>query len=637
MPRTEKRFGVVNQPSLTAVEELVPSAATTRNVLINASARSAAVISAAIYSGAYSAPSTSVALSPGSSSINMANGSTIAGGNQPTALWRFGKGSSWNNTFAWGSASDTSGFVAVNQSTGSAMYTTQTFAAHTGDNYWRNVFDREVQFKGANSGAGIDRPKLNNCYVAVSDTKAIGIAANMATTASGDLFDVSTISHTVGTSFTETAGGVGQTSLQGVGAAGTHTAAAYALQDGVGYLMHSGTDQVYTNTSGRVGLGIYIYSDSSASFDKRAFWNCDGTVGKESGYALAYFVASDYNSTHGVFAFSQPSTTTLWSNISPTSSTSFPAAYALPADAAPAGFRIVSNSNTVAPTDTNFLTGAITYPAAPTGVDVPVRSLTRVFQVAAVKFSPDGERVAVAYSRNYSGTGNTNSVVVVYTRQNDGTWLHTASSGSALRYMPDSPDCMAWSPDGGVIAIAASSSTGTITLASTESYFIDLWAVGEIGAINNSAVTSWTVASSKYPDLPQYIAPKSGTSTVGSVTINANVITGGSPSSSYTIRSVAPFTTTTGAPPTVVATIGGTVLTSAFRQLQGYVMQGAGTVGTTGVPAVNYVTSVVNDLSLTQGQTTQVSNIVLGSGERLYVGSSTSDSVDISAHGIEST
>lgn len=637
MPRTEKRFGVVNQPASTAVEELVPSAATTRNLLINTTARSAAVISAAIYSGAYSAPSTSIALSPGSASINMANGSTIAGGNQPTALWRFGKGSSWNNTFAWGSASDTSGFTAVNQSTGSAMYTTQTVANHTEDNYWRNAFDYEVSFKGANSGNNVSRPKLNNCYVAVSDTKAIGIAAGLTTTATGDLFDYSTISHTVGSSFSETAGGIGQTSLQGVGGTGRHGAAAYALQDGVGYLMHVGTDYVYQNTSGRTGLGIYIYSDSSASFDKRAFWNCDGVTGKESGYALAYFVASDYNSTHGVFAFSQPSTTTLWSNISPTSSTSFPAAYALPADAAPAGFRIVSNSNTVAPTDTNFLTGAITYPAAPTGVDVPVRSLTRVFQVAAVKFSPDGERVAVAYSRNYSGTGNTNSVVVVYTRQNDGTWLHTASSGSALRYMPDSPDCMAWSPDGGIIAIAASSSTSATTIAATESYFIDLWAVGGLGSISNSTVTSWTVASSKYPDFPQYVSPNTGTSTVGSVTINANVITGGSANSTYTIRSVAPFTTTTSVPPTVVATISGTTLTSAFRQLQGYAMQGTGTVGTTGVPATNYVTSVVNDLSLTQGQTSQVSNIVLGSGERLYVGSSTSDSVDITAHGIEIT
>jgi hypothetical protein len=516
------------------------------------------------------------------------------------------------------------------------MYTTQTIGAHSGDDYWRNSFDTEINFKSANSGASISRPKLNNCYVAVSDTKAIGICANLTTTAGGDLFDYSTISHTVGTSFTEISGGVGQTAIQGVGGSGRHAAAAYALQDDVGYLMHSGADQVHQNTSGRVGLGIYIYSNSSTAFEKRAFWNCDGTADKTAGRALSYFVASDYNSTHGVFAFSQPSTTTLWSNISPTSTTSWPAGYALPSAAAPAGFRIVSNSDTTEP-DVNFLTGAITYPAAPASINIPALSSVSLSQVSSIKFSPEGDRVAVAYSRNYSGTGNTNSVAVVYTRQSDGTWLHTASSGSALRYMPDNPDCMAWSPDGGVIAIAASSSTSTSTLGATDSYFIDLWAVGGFGTINNSAITSWTVASSKYPDFPEYVSPKIGTSTVSAVTINANVITGGTPSNTYTIRSVAPFTTTTGAPPTIVGTIGGTVLTSAFRQLQGYVMQGTGIVGTSGQPAVNYVTSVVNDLSLTQGQTTQVSNIVLQSGERLYVGSSTSNSVDISAHGIEST
>jgi hypothetical protein len=49
------------------------------------------------------------------------------------------------------------------------------------------------------------------------------------------------------------------------------------------------------------------------------------------------------------------------------------------------------------------------------------------------------------------------------------------------------------------------------------------------------------------------------------------------------------------------------------------------------------VTMAVSDLSLTEGQTAQVSNIVLESGDRVYVESSTSNSVDISAHGIEST
>ena len=224
MPRTEKRFGVVNQPASTAVEELVPSAATTRNLLINATARSAAVIAAAIYSGAYSNDTTgSVSLAPSTALISMSNASAIAGGNTPTALFRFGRGSSWNNVFAWGSGSDTSGFAAVDQSTGSYRYTTETFSTHNEDNHWRNSFDREIGFKAANSGSGnsaAESAKLNNCFVAVSDTKAIGIAAGLTTSATGDLFDSSTISHTVGTSFSETAGGIGQTSLQGTGNSG---------------------------------------------------------------------------------------------------------------------------------------------------------------------------------------------------------------------------------------------------------------------------------------------------------------------------------------------------------------------------------------------------------------------------------
>jgi len=66
-------------------------------------------------------------------------------------------------------------------------------------------------------------------------------------------------------------------------------------------------------------------------------------------------------------------------------------------------------------------------------------------------------------------------------------------------------------------------------------------------------------------------------------------------------------------------------------------IQVSGTVGVSGQPASNYVTTVISDLSLTSGQTSQVSNIVLGSGERIFVEASASNAVDISAHGIEST
>ena len=643
MPRTEKRFGVVNQPASTAVEELVPSAATTRNLLINATARSAAVIAAAVYSGAFSNDANAnVSVSPGSASINMSNASTLTV-QTLDGMFKLGKGT-LSNVFVWTTGA-TSGLLAVDQSSLSSKYSTQNFTSHTGANYWRSSLDNEVGFKQQNSGQGgnaAERGKFNNGYVAVSETKAIGIAGNVGTsaTADSDMFDAVTITHTVGTSITEGANNVGQTALQGTGATnGAHHAGAYALQDGVGYLLHAGTDFVYEDTASRVGLGIYIYSNSSTAFEKRAFWNCDGGASdKVSGYALAYFVASDYNSTHQVFAFSQPSTTTAWSNISPTSSTSFPAGYALPSAGAPAGFRIVSNSGTTEP-DTNFLTGEITYPSAPTGVNVPTTIDSNYLgPVVSIKFSPEGNRVAVAYCRNYSGTGNTNSVVVVYTRQNDGSWTHTASSGSAIRYMPDNPDCMAWSPDGGLIAIAANSSTNTSTIPSATSYFIDVWAVGGgSSVIDNSAITSWTVAASKYPDFIPYTSPKSGTSAIGSTTINANTITGGSAANNYTLRCAVAFASSTTIAPTVAASIDGVTLTSSHRSLQGYVMQASGTVGTSGQPATNYVTSVISDLPLAAGQTSQVSNIVLGSGERLYVSSSTSNSVDISAHGVEST
>jgi hypothetical protein len=636
MPRTEKRFGVVNQPSSTAVEELVPSAATTRNLLINSTARSAATVSAAIYSGTFSNDATgNVAISEGAK-INLSNYTALLSSAQSIAP--FGKYA--GNDLFIGSNSGSSVLFAVDTGLGSAKYV-GTANTHTGSNYWRNAIDERVAFKDAASGGvGSSNNILKNPYVPVSSTKAIGINASIGTTATAnsDMFDSVTYTHVPGVSITESANDVGQVRFQGTGAGGTHGGGAYALQDGVGYLLHFGTDYAYENTSGRVGLGLYIFSSSSSTFNKRAHWNLDGVTDKRAGYALAYFVASDYNSTSQVFAFSQPSTTTLWSGIAPSASTSWPAGYTLPADAAPAGFRIVSNTGTTNP-DENFLTGTITYPAAPTGVTVPTLSATRLFQVCALKFSPDGTRLAAAYSRNYSGTGDTLSVVVVYTRQEDGSWAHTHSSGSAIRYMPDSPDCMAWSPDGGYLSVSANSSTSTSLINSTVPFNVDRWRIGSgVGnaAIANNTITSWTVASSKYPEFSSYSSPKSGNSTVVSVATATSSLLGAT-TNNYTL-SGSVFARSGSEAGTYFSPINQITATSGpTTALQGIIMQPSGTVGTSGVPATNYVTTVVSDLSLTAGQTTQVSNIVLGSGERVYAEASVSNAVDISAHGIEST
>jgi hypothetical protein len=628
MPRTEKRFGVVNQPTASTPTELVPTAATTRNVLINTTARTTAAISAAIYSGVYSndvQDSLNISSIPSSNIAATTGDEIIYTGKDDVYLVNGSTGRQ---------------LLYVDPNTLSASYTGNTNET-TVSNWWRQgMFGVQtstfpINFKGwvttTNSVAKLTRP-----YVLVSSTRAIAIAAdwNSSATANSDMFDAITITHTVGTSITESNNDVGQTSLQG-GAAdslASHTGGAWALQDGVGYLFHC-AGSVSTITSGKTALGIYIYSNSSTSFGKRAYWSADGTAAKTYGAAMAYFILSDYNSVNQSFAFSQPSTTTLWSGISPTSSTSWPAGYALPSEAAPAGFRIVSNSGTTEP-DVNFLTGAITYPAAPTGVTVP----TGNFPVSALRFSPSGQMVAVAYRRNYSGSGDTNSVVVIYTRQEDGSWLHTASSGSAIPNPPENPHFMEWSGDGSFICISGTStSTSNVIDNPAQPPTIYLWRVGNgtNNFVSNASVNSWLVNTQKYPEFYAYLKPTSGSSKISSTSVTALI---GNPSNTVNqkyLGSINYSRSTTGNAGQFVISVNNITDTNRFRAA---VMQSAGTVGISGqTTATNYVTTVVSDLSLTAGQTSQVSNIVLGSGERVYVESSVSNAIDISAHGIENT
>jgi hypothetical protein len=627
MPRTEKRFGVVNQPTASTPTELVPTAATTRNVLINTTARTTASISAAIYSGVYS---NDVQDGLNISSIPSSN---IAAAGLDAIIYT-GK----DDVYL---ARSTRQLQYIDPNTLSISYTGNTTAT-TVSNYWRQgMFGVQgstfpINFKGwvtTNNSVA----KLTRTYVLVSSTRAIAIAAdwNSSATANSDMFDAITITHTVGTSITESNNDVGQTSFQGGAgdsATGNHTGGAWALQDGVGYLFHCAGNAA-GNTSGKTALGIYIYSNSSTSFGKRAYWSADGTAGKTYGAATAYFILSDYNSVNQSFAFSQPSTTTLWSGISPTSSISWPAGYALPSEAAPAGFRIVSNSGTTEP-DVNFLTGAITYPAAPTGVTVP----TGNFPVSALRFSPSGQMVAVAYRRNYSGSGDTNSVVVIYTRQEDGSWLHTASSGSAIPNPPENPHFMEWSGDDSFICISGTSTlSGNVIDNSVQPPTIYLWRVGNgtDNFVSNDTVNSWLVNTQKYPEFYGYLKPLSGSSKISSTSVTALI---GNPSNSVNqkyLGSINYSRSTTGNAGQFVISVNNITDTNRFRAA---VMQSAGTVGTSGqTTATNYVTTAVSDLSLTAGQTSQVSNIVLGSGERVYVESSASNAVDISAHGIENT
>jgi hypothetical protein len=632
MPRTEKRFGLASQPDASVVTEIVPTASTTRNVLINTTARIPAKISAAIYSGAYSNDTTGnlevislntvTTLSSGVIGIPVL--STVA----PFYLGR-------DNVYMQATGTDVQRLTVIDPDTHSVQYE-GNLSTITGNDYWRD----NLNFSNGHKGV-INNNPLNSALTPqmkmVSSSKAIGIAGADTTSGINKMFDSVSINHTVGSSITESSDGVGDSVWQSPTTSGTgiHSSGVHSLQDGVGYIFHCG--HVFNAiASGFTALGIYIYSNSS-NFTKRAFWLLDGTSGKSVDRALSYFIASDYDSTNEVFAFSQPSTTTLWSGISPTSSTSWPAGYALPSEAAPAGFRIVSNSDTAEP-DVNFLTGAITYPPAPTGVTLP----TAPIQVISLKFSPDGTKLAVAYRRDYSGSGNTNSVVVVYTRQNDGTWLHTDSSGPRFPYQPHTEGAMAWSGDSGTIAIfsTTSSSTNDVPI-STVGYPVYVWNVssGSIGFVANSSVTSWTNLSSPFPGLSGYKNPKSGFSTVISVSpksynINhSNTVPVKIFGSLHWARTSGPGS----AGQFIISMQSRAVTASRGESIQAAIITPLGTVGTPGVAATNYVTTVISDLELDAGETSQVSNIVLGSGESIVADASVSGALDISAHGVETT
>ena len=622
MARTEKRFGDVNQPVAGVPEVLVPAEATTRNLSINVATRGAAVIGASIYSGTYSNEANGEINIGSVTQINASNMSaTITSGANNRATW-FGKYSG-NGVFVV-SNSDSTKLLSIDSSSGSVRYSSiNTVAASS--SYSLKLPNTNPNFKSYRNGGSTS---FHSNIVAVSPTEAIAIRSNDSTsTQAADLaFGAFSYSHTEGSSvgaLTYVAGG--QQLLQAPQPNSSPFAGAYALQSGVGMLLHA--DVVGSATTTNAALGMYIYGPSSTTFTKRAYWLCSGTAGKTPGVLLSYFNANDYNTTTGEFAFSQPSTTTLWSGIAPSFNTSFPAGYAIPTDAAPAGFRIVSNSGTTDPT-TNFLTGTITYPAAPIGVTVQTGTLP----VASIKFSPNGNMVAVAYSRNYSGTGNTNSVVVVYTNI-AGTWTHTHSSGSALQRMPNGQDSMTWTADGGSIAVSATTSTASMT-AALGTYATHIWTIGTSApsGVPNSSITSWTVTPTKYPPFTDYISPNTGSSKYISTSISTSSAAVLTSATTTFINSISPaYTAPYGyfvANISVDANSNGNQLIRTHN----YVPSGH-TVGTSS-RATNYVSTVISDYSMTDGQLTQVSNIVLKPNESLVVESSTAD-VDISANGVE--
>ena len=359
---------------------------------------------------------------------------------------------------------------------------------------------------------------------------------------------------------------------------------------------------VTTGVSGSNKFWMYSFDDSVTDFDgtfKAAIAVSATTSGVTQHDVIANFCLVDYNSTYSEYVCAS-ATTALSDSTLYWKTTGGSTGSAITSSAA--GFRIIDSSKYSVDGGLAYLTGAYTYPVAPTGVTVP----TSVRPVASVKFSPTGKYLAVAYNRNYSGTGNTNSVVVIYERQAGGSWTHFASSGSAIASKPQNFDALKWTPDG----------SGVMVHSGTNLY---VWFPGI--ATNLSPYSTFTYTGGK-PDLYTLPVTYSGSldiavsgSSAGPAIAVFPAVTGGQLIQVYPTN----WNLTTGTE-SVASTVHG----------QRVFITTAGSASVT-----NYVNTPVQNLTVTTNQVVQISNIVLEANERLDMEFSTGSRLNAIAYGVE--
>lgn len=331
-----------------------------------------------------------------------------------------------------------------------------------------------------------------------------------------------------------------------------------------------------------------------------------GQLGIANNEAVYSMFPIDYNTSTGQFAISTPGTVVLGVNGAslstyPTVSGATIPSWPTGANAHP-GFRIVQEATSGDTLVERILNGTITYPPAPTGVNVPVN----VEPVRALKFSPDGNKLVVFYNRSYSGSGNTNSVVVLYEKGANNTWSHTWSSGSSVANTVSKADAIDWSSDSSMICFIESGNT--VRMLS--------FGVGA-GSANNVITISGG-------------APTLNSGTISAVNHASGLFTGS-------------ITMTTS--PVKINSIPTTNGTNKFIVFQAnankYLLQqgdliAAVTGQTTGTGSVgNYVGTVAQNVPVASGNVTQIGGIVLEAGEKLSVQATTGSRADVAAYGVE--
>lgn len=615
MPRTEKKFGQVNQATSTTLSELVPTSANRRNVLINVTARSASDISITTYT---SAPSISPSITSYIISAPIINSaftnaeSVISTNKSKTEFLSASSTTIARRTYTVSESKNGLTFALVATPTNSSIV---SIAANI------NASNFNVA-KSSLTNVGQSQDCFTNGIVAIDDTYAITYTPqNTSATAGQNRF---CLSYITAANFVSTNS---DRSFLDTLVANCSYVAAFAFEsttssDGLGILVGTATGD--TSITAALDSGV-IRIFKSGAYAGRVNWRnaSPNTSSQKPRNWMEFFTSADYNSTYPVYAFSHPNwanpylgaTAALVSDISGNVGTTLPT---LPSSQAPAGFRLVDTSGTNS--HRKFLDGAATFPAAPTGVTVPTGS-DGSRSVTSLKFSPDGTKLAVAYARDYSGTGDTNSVVVVYTRQGDGTYLHTNSSGSSIQFGTTRADGMGWSSDSKAIFVASSSSLQEWRLQST--------------SLDASMVT-FSNGYTTFPPVAYYTTAESPIVSGSTVSVASGSSANGTGLTTARHTSLINIPGSSSTFPNVVVlprvsnstTSGATVDTvSVF----GHTVTGVNGTGT----APGYINTVASNTGLSAKETVQISNVVLEESERIYIQPTSSGVIDAVAYGVE--
>ena len=633
MARTEKKFGQVNAVPGSTYSTLVASSANRRNVIVNATATAADNLHLVTSSGAISATSSSPNVSI---SLNTPSwtGGTFSGANgmevlaiNPTGTRGFK--SAQNNAGAsieYFTLSPTSSAPATFASTGygirngsdagtAAPSQYHSLYAPAGSNLIirpSTVVGRYYSYtnniKWASNGDNfIACPNVDPAYVSGSSGYNAGVIAwgthSSRTVNAGS------------SSGSPTNYGLPSMTYSGTGYNLTNTSQIRsAHRTGAYYTVGVHYDYGTTTVSGTgINNAVMIYSAPETTTTFPTNWTAAigyyNNLSMPIGEVFANWGLVDYDATYGKFACPSASIALTDANMYfvtvNTAGTTLNTGSTI--TSAPAGFRIVDNSTYSTNYGLGYLTGSVTYPSAPTGVTVP----SSKFPTVSVKFSPNGKYVAVAYDRDYSSTGNTNSVVVIYTRQNDGTYSHTHSSAANVPYRPQHFDAMAWTPDNSGIVIRGTDNKLTA------------WYPGLTPS--SSSYSAFTY-SGAYPATPAYIGSVSGASTSATYSLgtSTNMRSGG-----LSFLSGITGSTWLWSYPAVTQTNTDYGMTSdSFGRI-------AQVSPSAVLTATNYVNTVVNGLSIPANSVTQISNIVLEANERLEVDATTGSRMNLVAYGVE--